>query len=192
MKKVFIFLFIICTQLPFALTKLVLQWQKKAVRREVKKRINDGLKDEELVKLTFHQDDVNKLLKWAKKDEFDFNDQMYDIVRSWESNDSITYMCWKDDDESIIKQRLNQLSELEWSKNTSNKRQNERKTDFYKTLICTKPDTPMHKWVFANQSNQAKIPFVTNDFSSYITLPHAPPPEYQMYVLITKEEVLRS
>ena len=65
LKKVFIFLFIICTQLPFALTKLVLQWQKKAVRREVKKRINDGLKDEELVKLTFHQDDVYKLLKWA-------------------------------------------------------------------------------------------------------------------------------
>lgn len=163
---------------------MVLHWQKKAVRREVKKRINDGLKDDELVKLTFLKDDVNKLLKWAKKDEFDFNGLMYDIVRSWESKDSIIYMCWKDDDESKIKQRLNQLSELEWSKkNTTNKKQNERKADFYKTLICAKTDTPSHKWMFANKSKQAKIPFASNDLSSYITLPNAPPPEHQMSYL---------
>lgn len=132
-----------------------------------------------------------KLLRnGQKKMNLTSNGQMYDIVRSWESNDSVTYMCWKDDDESIIKQRLNQLSELEWSKNTSNKRQNERKTDFYKTLICPKPDIPLHKWLFTNQSNQAKIPFITNDFSSIESHHlHSPPPEYQMYVLITKDEV---
>lgn len=180
MKKVFILLFIISTQLPFALTKLVLHWQKKEVRKEVKKRINHGLKDDQLVKLTFFKSGVNKLLKWTKKDEFDLNGQMYDIVRSREFNDSITYMCWEDDDESIIKQRLNQLSELEWSKNTSNKRQNERKTDFYKTLICPKPDIPTQKWLFLNKSNQAKIPYDTNVIISFIRLPHSPPPEYQM------------
>jgi len=166
--------------MPFALTKLVLYWQKKEVRKEVKKRINDGLKDDQLVKLTFFKPDINKLLKWTKKDEFDFNGQMYDIVRSWESNDSVTYMCWKDDDESIIKQRLNQLSELEWNKNTTNKRQSERKTDFYKTLICPKPDSTLHKWLFLNKSNQAKIPYDTNVIISFIRLPHSPPPEYQM------------
>ena len=166
--------------MPFVLTKSVLQWQKKAVRKEVKKRINDGLKDEELVKLTFLKNDVDKLLNWIKKDEFDFNGQMYDIVRSWESNDSVFYMCWKDDDESIIKQRLNQLSELEWSKNTSNKRQNERKTDFYKNLICTKQDIPIHQWLVSDESKQTKISFAANDIPSFIRLPHSPPPEYQM------------
>jgi len=172
--------------MPFALTKLVLYWQKKEVRKEVKKRINDGLKDDQLVKLTFFKPDINKLLKWTKKDEFDFNGQMYDIVRSWESNDSVTYMCWKDDDESIIKQRLNQLSELEWNKNTTNKRQSERKTDFYKTLICPKTDRPTQKLVFNNKSNQAKIPYATNVIPSFVRLPHSPPPEYQMYYLNLK------
>jgi len=169
--------------LPFALTKLALQWQKKAIRKEVKKRINDGLKDEELVKLTFHKDDVDELLIWAKKDEFDFGGQMFDIVRSWESNDSVTYMCWKDDDESIIKQRLNQLSELEWSKNNSNRRQNERKADFYKSLICPKPDTPTKIWLFINKSSQGKILYTKNVIFSFIRPPHSPPPEYLMSYL---------
>jgi len=157
---------------------MVLQWQKKLVRREVKSMINVGLKDPDLLKFTFAKKDINTLLKWEKKDEFEYFGQMYDIVRSNESKDSITYMCWKDDNESAIKKKLNTLSEIVWHKNSNNKNHNERKSDFYKTLICPDQWSMVHHWSFKASDKIKPISPSNIFFNSFLKGPISPPPEY--------------
>ncbi len=73
-------------------------WQinwKKQIRRELKSEV---LKHN-LVELTFSKQDIknNKsYIQFIRKDEFRYNNHMYDIVGKTESKDSVTYICYLD------------------------------------------------------------------------------------------------
>lgn len=163
--------------LPLLITKNYLELQRKTVRRAVKAKINEGLKDSELIRLAFEKSSFESKIIWHKADEFEYKNIMYDIVRQLPSQDSIIYMCWQDDDESIIKRKLNELSSLEWYKNRTKDKQKERQLEFYKNLICTNhkvnyPELPQIIWLPKNNITYL-YPLIGIDRNR----PSTPPPQ---------------
>ena len=168
--------------LPFFVTKEYLQYHRKVIRREVKIAINAGLKDEQLLLMSFCKNKISSQIVWEKADEFEYQNEMYDVVRQCEKSDSIFYWCWKDDDESAIKKRLNLLSSAEWIKSHQNDPQKERQFQYNKNLIC--PNKPeIFSNVFLQKKHLKQEIFYIKIFnSSPNKTPSGPPPD--MYTLM--------
>ena len=98
--------------LPITGTYLWLQYQRRAVRHEVKQRMIRGLDASELVHLTFSFEETRTKLQWAHAGEFMYQQQKYDIVSADTAEGQVTYHCWWDHKESAIERRLNDLTNL--------------------------------------------------------------------------------
>ena len=96
---------ILSVTLPFLGTWHFYNSQVSQIRREVKRSIQQGLKDEELVVLSFHTNKINDLY-WEHDDEFEYFGQMYDVISQKEANDSIHYTCYHDTRETFAKNKL--------------------------------------------------------------------------------------
>ena len=94
---------------PVVTIFLYLQYEKKVVRREVKWKMIAGLDQEELVLLKFSKEQTETELRWEHSKEFEYKDQMYDIVSTEIKGDSIFYRCWWDHEETALNKRLKKL-----------------------------------------------------------------------------------
>ena len=66
---------------PFYGTYLYLSLQQKVIQEAVQRKLEEGIPENELVKLTFFKKEIPKLLKWEHDKEFEYNGQMYDVVK---------------------------------------------------------------------------------------------------------------
>ena len=55
-----------------------------------------GIDKSELVLFKFSKEETTTKLNWKHAKEFEFNQQMYDVVEKQVSKDSIHYWCWWD------------------------------------------------------------------------------------------------
>ena len=94
---------------PVVTIFLYLQYEKKTVRREVKWKMIAGLDKEELVLLKFSKEQIQTELRWKHSKEFEYKEQMYDIVSTETKGDSIFYRCWWDHEETALNKRLTKL-----------------------------------------------------------------------------------
>lgn len=79
---------------PLYLSIWQIRW-KNQIRRELKSEVKKNY----LITFTFSKNDLkNKIIRiqFIRKDEFRLNNQMYDIVRTIESKDSVSYICYLD------------------------------------------------------------------------------------------------
>lgn len=97
-----------------------LNYQKKCIRKKVKKEIIASLDSSDLVLLAFTKNESTQL-EWEHDKEFKYKSHMYDVVHQKEIHDSIFYWCWLDKEETILNQKLAQLSELAWNQSDEKK-----------------------------------------------------------------------
>ncbi|MCB0731910.1 MAG: hypothetical protein KDC88_12835 [Ignavibacteriae bacterium] len=64
------------------------------------------LDDNDLVLLKFSKSETNTILSWEHSKEFEFNEIMYDVIKSKEVGDSVLYWCWQDNDETYLNKRF--------------------------------------------------------------------------------------
>lgn len=76
------------------------------VRHEVKAKLAMDKHTGPLVKLTFARGDVRDLLEWEHSREFRYRGEMYDIARTEEATDSISYWCHHDVKETSIRREI--------------------------------------------------------------------------------------
>lgn len=122
--------------LPLHSTFLSLKYQKKFVKREIKKRIIEGIDASELVYFKFSKKDVKSKLRWEHAKEFEWKGEMYDVVHSNEEKDSIAYHCWWDSDESQLNRKLMALLQTEMEHYPGKKERLLGYSQFYKNLQC--------------------------------------------------------
>ena len=106
MKKALSILLLVMLTAPLLLTEVWMKVEQRSIRRAVKWKIAHHLDAEELVVLSFHKDEVAHQLRWEHDKEFEFLGRMYDVVRTHQSHDSISYECWPDDDETQLNLNL--------------------------------------------------------------------------------------
>ena len=94
---------------PFYGTYLYLSLQQKVIQEAVQRKLEEGIPENELVKLTFYKEEIPKLLKWEHDKEFEYNGQMYDVVKVTDVGDSLQYLCWWDKAETATKKNKQKL-----------------------------------------------------------------------------------
>lgn len=78
-------------------------------KKEVKQLIKAGIPKDELVKFAFHKnifDEEIRNFRWVKKNEFRYNNEMFDIISSKLNSDSVYFYCYRDMKESSLFARL--------------------------------------------------------------------------------------
>ena len=134
MKKIVPFFFMVLFIAPFYGTYLYLSLQQKIIQEAVKRKLEERIPSNELVKLTFSTSEINKVLRWEHDKEFEFKGQMYDVVEVTNVGDSLQYLCWWDKAETATKKNKQKL--LHAGIDTSNPKKHIPSTfsDYYKSI----------------------------------------------------------
>lgn len=131
----------------------------------------------DLVLLKFHKDDINQLLDWEHSKEFGYNNQMYDVVYSQIELDSVSYVCWLDDEENEINLQIAELVKEEIDKNQANKKRKAQVFNFYKDIFFSISTIKIP--IQLTQAAQYSISFEFN-YHSQLNFPPSPPPETRL------------
>lgn len=144
------------------------------MRREIKHKIIESNSKDKLVHLKFNKTEVEKLLKWEHSKEFEYNNQMFDVVEVNETNDSIEYWCWWDNKETELNKQLSSLLFFVYDSSQQTKDTKNRIEQFLKGFYFLKGD-------FLNHTHWNHIIHETN-FLSLLSFGFinnfSPPPQY--------------
>lgn len=102
-KKVVAFVFFLALIMPSFLTYVFYRYNTISTREDVAVKIEEGIEENELVYLKFARNEIETLLRWEHSREFEFDNQMYDIVEIEEHGDSVFYWAWWDKAETKLK-----------------------------------------------------------------------------------------
>jgi len=116
-----------------------LHFKKYRVKKEIKKRIISRLDKAELVLLKFSKDQALSELIWEHSKEFEYHNQMYDVVETETLGDSIFYWCWWDHEETKLNKELSAWVLKTLGKDPQNKENRNELIDFYKQLFYVEP-----------------------------------------------------
>jgi len=162
-----------CFVAPIVVTFNLLQYHKKQVRKEVKHLIIAGINREELVLLRFTEEESHARLKWKHSKEFEYNQQMYDIVETEVKGDTTYYWCWSDNKETRLNQHLDELLTYALRKDPNQRKNQRQLVKFYKSLYSNQ----LHH--FRLHSFQTEQTTANYRFTCYVVSypPPVPPPE---------------
>lgn len=139
MKQLLGIILLILLLVPATATFLYLYWRKLEIREEVKEQMIDGLEEDQLVLLKFTEADAHRQLRWEHAGEFEYQRQMYDIVRRELKGDTTYYYCWLDKAETQLNRQLEQLvAEVCQEEEPHERSQYIRLFDFFQTLYCSR------------------------------------------------------
>lgn len=134
-KIISIFL-LLCLVMPIATLYVWLQHRKTIAKQEAKERIIAGIDKKELVLLKFTQQESQTCLHWEHAQEFEYKQQMYDVVETAVRGDTTYYWCWLDSPETRLNTQLYALASQLWEKDTQNQETSKNVLKFYTELFC--------------------------------------------------------
>ncbi|HKK73917.1 MAG TPA: hypothetical protein VJ953_02495 [Saprospiraceae bacterium] len=152
-----------------------LRYQKSEVRQEVEERKERGFAEEELVQLQFSKVETQTLLRWEHAAEFEYQGQMYDVVRSEAKGDSMYYWCFWDEEETLLNQEIADLEKGLFDTDPQRQEKQERLQQFYKSLYLlalTPKDMPQ-----PTTTNETPNVYLTKPLATFFE-PPTPPPRY--------------
>lgn len=153
---------------------VILQNQKKQVRREVKKQLIEEVGKEQLVLLVFSEKDQLTQLKWEHSKEFEYKGQMYDVVDKKIKGDTTFYWCWWDHAETHLNKQLKALVVNVWDNHPKNQENKNRLENLFKHLYFpTEREQKIQIAVFENDLFTCYI----NAYQSLIQSPIPHPPQ---------------
>ena len=155
-------------------TKVILLHRKSEIREVMKARIMAGVGQNEMVQLTFSLQDTKTQLEWEHSREFEYRGEMYDVVKSEQRADSVTYWCIHDKAETQINRQLETLTAAATGSDPQHQASLSNFFSFLKSLFC---EAPTAEQPIADNTEAA--PFRVYLFAKYpySPLPSSPPPE---------------
>lgn len=159
---------------PVVVTFTCLDFQKTIAKREVNKRIIEGIDKDELVLLKFSKEETQTKLRWEHSREFEYKNKMYDIVEAKTVGDTVYYWCLLDCKETTLNRRLEELTAQELRKGHKIREKYEPFISFFKSLFCT----VSFNWNGSKTESLYKQLCLFLDLYSSITIqPPTPPPQ---------------
>ena len=120
---------------------LKLAVEKRAARREARALILQGIDKAKLQVLSFRKNsDALALLEWKHEGEFRLEGQLYDIVSSSESADSVHFTCYPDTKESRVDARIGALCKLLFGQQPIQQQSEQQWVSFLRGLMM--PEVP--------------------------------------------------
>lgn len=159
---------------PLAASFAILQFQKYQIKKNVKERIIAQMDVEELVLLKFSDDEKQTLLFWENSKEFEFKDQMYDVVKTEVKNGITYYYCWPDDQETKLNKQLDELVAFTVGNNPNHNNDQKNLSLFLKSLYFSK--YIQENFIVYSETTNSFL-FHPKDYQSQIHSPTDPPPK---------------
>ncbi|OQA00028.1 MAG: hypothetical protein BWY70_00826 [Bacteroidetes bacterium ADurb.Bin408] len=159
---------------PIAATYTFLRYQKKLVRKEIKRKIIAGIDKNELVFLKFSQKEKETLLKWEHSKEFEYKGEMYDVVESKTMGDTTYFWCWWDHEETKLNKLLSELVKNAWNEKPVNQQSQKRLLAFYNLLFFTESE---HTNTIARLASDKAFAYIQMHYLSRPLSPPVPPPK---------------
>jgi hypothetical protein len=128
----------------------------------------------ELLEFTFHLKDTSTLLRWEHSKEFEYDQQMYDIVERSYLGDSVTYLCWWDHAETALNKELAATVFNMLKQNPIKSKAQDKWLTFYKSLFCSSRELALTKDFESISNDQFRY---INIFSGIKLKPPFPPPD---------------
>ncbi|MDP2175773.1 MAG: hypothetical protein Q8K70_07685 [Bacteroidota bacterium] len=144
------------------------------MKRAVKWHLIAQTDRQELVLLKFTESQKQSELNWKHAKEFEYQEQMYDIVETATKGDTTFYWCWWDHEETKLNKQLIQLVDLAWGNYPRNQDQNKRLIQFFKSIYFSETKTALK---FYLQTKLAKPEFKDKSYKFLMGAPLVPPPE---------------
>jgi len=94
---------------PFWGAYLVLNYQIIDSGNAVNEEIEEAVKADQLVLLSFTSEESSRQLRWIKPNEFQFEGKMYDIVKKAEDGLVTHYWCFYHQRETMLQDHLSKL-----------------------------------------------------------------------------------
>ncbi len=159
---------------PVAGLYLWLRYEKKLVKEEVKQAILGGLEKDQLVCLNFSVDEVERMIEWENDYEFEYRGEMYDVVETEYSDNSISYWCWHDSKETRLNDRIGDLLAGGLNDDPVNQDKHIKLLQFFKSLYptITGQIEPTHP-IFSS----IETDLIRKHWKSPVLSPPVPPPE---------------
>lgn len=181
MKRLFSILFILVLLVPYLGTYGWLQFKKYQVRKEIKTRIISGINKKELVLLKFTTKEINTDLRWKHAGEFEYRNQMFDVVKKEVRSDSTFYYCLNDYAESGFNKHIKMLISEFMGQNPQKKENQKRLVKLFQTLYCSIcPEWNCHPP--ENEPNPIYAIYLF-DYPPVLLLPSVPPPKIVQFLL---------
>lgn len=158
---------------PFLGTFTWLSYEKSQVKRALKKQLIAGVDKNDLVLLKFTPEESQKL-RWEHDKEFEYNDQMYDVVAKEVIDGVIHYWCWWDHEETHLNKRLQNLVANALGGDMQRKEKRDHTIRFYNSLFCAQHTTPSFQ---SNAMDMENNWFYTISAYSHSLSPPIPPPK---------------
>jgi hypothetical protein len=179
LKKIISIFLIIVLFAPFWLTFSIYHLEKKTIKKSVKKLLISQLDENQLVTLKFSKDELYIKLRWEHSKEFEFNEVMYDIVKSEEKADSVTYLCWQDDEETALNRNFLDMLQSALQKD-------KKANKLFSQLVSAQFNYLLFEFPFLGKNNLYKTIFyfsqINNFYKSINISPSPPPPNYKAFV----------
>lgn len=175
MKKLVSIFLLVCLIAPITGTYIWLRHEVKLIKKEVKQQMIAGLDDKELIILKFKISNTKSNLKWKHSKEFEYEGEMYDVVKSIVKGDTILYTCWWDNKETKLNKQLAHLIGDIIGNNPQNKENQKRLVSFYQKLFHQ--NTPNIFGIHRINTTNLHCSFNNIIYSLSATAPPVPPPE---------------
>lgn len=160
--------------LPIVLVLSFFYYQKYTVKQNIKHQLVSKISKNELLHLKFSVIDSQTKLFWEHSKEFEFNGEMYDVVKQENHGDSISYYCILDNEETALNQEINKLVFLFLNQNNQEKESKNKLKEFYKNLYLSQCNALLIKSDLINQ----KFDFLFCAFPLVHQFPNVPPPRF--------------
>lgn len=173
MKRIGPILLFALLTLPFTGTYLWLNIEKAMVKKAVKRHLVEGLDDDKLVRLEFTHQEAKVKILWHHEEEFEFNGQLFDIVRQQITSSGVVYWCFPDHEETQLQKQLTELLNLNLKKDIQRQHKQQLSVTFYKNLFF---ETENIKVEPAESILTKPYTHFSIKFTNCLFSPPAPPP----------------
>ena len=137
-----------------------------------------GMSKERLVRLAFTKGQVDTLLRWEHAGEFEFQNQMYDVLERKEQGDSSIYWCWWDQEETLLNRHLDDLTQKAFTKDSQQQKAQDQLFQFFKSIYCSAPDVMEPFILVASDAFSHRLIWgEKNECHSWKQRPPSPPPK---------------
>lgn len=164
--------FILLLLTPVLVTVSSFKLRHHKIRKQVRTEIKAGVSEEDLVLLQFARSDIHSILEWKHSKEFKYKNEMYDIISSKETVDTISYWCWHDSKETDLNKRMTAMISKLLSGDRDQNSEEDQLISFFKNMYFK----PLLEIDLIQKAEKAEHP----DFRFYIKefgcKPPTPPP----------------
>ncbi|MCB0282255.1 MAG: hypothetical protein H6627_06055 [Calditrichae bacterium] len=170
--KISAFLLMVCLAAPAISTFGLMQYRMYSLKKEVKACIISGIDEELLVQIKLSHTEAALQLDWEHDEEFEYKGQMYDLVKSKVTPDSVYYWCWLDQKETELNNRLEEMTAEYFGRDPIRKDNQKKLLAYYSLLYILQT----HDWENTQESPDIILNKFADKKANYFLVPPFPPP----------------